>query len=354
MSARLQKWLKTDVSASWNHSGQQRPPVASTFKQAGGAGTLTQTLTVTLLLVLPQLSHAHPRQPKATPEGTPTSTVKARPSPQASVLPRAGLLPHATISLCKRDTPLCAAIAMPAGRHKACWGPHGEALGHGVCRGKTQCCKGVLASVGGCGACVRGKSIMRYQPKFSGAITPIGDKLGKAMTGVSWRKGCPVDLRGLRLLTMHHWRPNGTIGRGQLIVNATVAKGVLKAFERLFQMRFPITRMIPVHRYGASDDRSMKADNTSAFNCRKITGGSRWSEHAFGTAIDINPLRNPYVKGKLVLPAEGRAWASRTDVRPGMLVPHGPTVGVWRQLGWGWGGTWRKLQDFQHVSQSGK
>ena len=221
--------------------------------------------------------------------------------------------------------------------------------GVSLCIAADPACEAVVIGVG-----EGGRSLTRYQPKFQGLIAPLDAKLRRAMRGISWHPGCPVPLDQLRVLTLDHWRPDGTRSVGHLIVAASVAPTVLAAFKHYFHVRFPITVMAPVHLFGASDVRSMATDNTSAFNCRKMTGGGRWSEHAFGTAVDINPLRNPYVKGQLVLPAAGKAWVQRKHVRPGMLVAGGAGVGVWQRMGWGWGGAWRTLQDFQHVSKTGR
>lgn len=265
---------------------------------------------ISALLMVPHTSEAEPRKgASASPHAT------ARP---AIVRHRRndGTLPHPRQSLCKAGTPECAAI--------------------------------VVQPTGG------RATFTRYQPRFHGAIRPLSPRLRKAMTGISWRPGCPLSLDALRLVDVDHWRPDGSISRGQVIVAAKVAALVLRAFRHYFHTRFPITRMSPVYKFGGSDDRSMKVDNTSAFNCRKMTGGSRWSEHAYGMAIDINPFKNPYVKGKLVLPASARSWAKRNRVRPGMLVKYGPGVTVWTKAGWGWGGNWRTLQDYQHVSKTGR
>jgi hypothetical protein len=112
--------------------------------------------------------------------------------------------------------------------------------------------------------------------------------------------------------------------------------------------------MEPVHRYGGDDERSMAADNTSAFNCRPVTGGSSFSRHSYGTALDLNPLRNPYVKGERVLPPEGRAWLERDGTRPGVITGEGPVVQAFRAIGWKWGGDWRSSKDYQHFSTDGR
>ncbi len=173
------------------------------------------------------------------------------------------------------------------------------------------------------------------------------------MRGVSWREGCPVPLEQLRYLTLTHVGLDGTAHTGELVVRADVADDVVTAFARLYELRFPIERMQLVDEYGADDDASMRADNTSAFNCRYVKGTQRWSNHAFGTAIDVNPLRNPYVQGDQVDPPEGAAYADRSNPRPGMLLAGSPEVAAFTDLGWDWGGSWSSGQDYQHVSATG-
>ena len=106
--------------------------------------------------------------------------------------------------------------------------------------------------------------------------------------------------------------------------------------------------------YGANDDRSMAADNTSAFNCRVVPGTRRLSMHAYGRAIDVNPVENPYVHGGLVEPPAGRAYLDRSRRRPGMAMQTGVLVRAFASVGWHWGGLWRSSKDYQHFSTTGR
>jgi len=138
-----------------------------------------------------------------------------------------------------------------------------------------------------------------------------------------------------------------------MIVAKRVATDVLQVFRQLYQARFPIEQMVRIEAYGGNDDASMAANNTVAFNCRQITDGSALSEHAYGTAIDINPKQNPYVKGSTVLPSTGQDYLDRSQVRPGM-VEQGSIKAAFESIGWKWGGDWESLKDYQHFSQSGR
>ena len=126
-------------------------------------------------------------------------------------------------------------------------------------------------------------------------------------------------------------------------------------FRRLYGARFPIRRMQPVDAYHGSDPRSMAADNTSGFNCRFAVapGPKQWSVHAYGEAIDVNPVENPYFEGGIVQPAAGRRYLDRANVRPGMAEPKGLLVAAFRSVGWQWGGRWQAYPDYQHFSATG-
>ena len=109
-----------------------------------------------------------------------------------------------------------------------------------------------------------------------------------------------------------------------------------------------------IDRYGGDDHRSMAHDNTSAFNCRVVAGTDRWSRHAYGDAIDINPRENPYVSGSHVSPPEGAPYADRSDKRKGMIFRNDVVTNSFeRIIGWEWGGLWPNPTDYQHLSATG-
>jgi hypothetical protein len=176
------------------------------------------------------------------------------------------------------------------------------------------------------------------------------------MLGTSWREGCPVGPDQLRMLTVRFVGFDGLVHQGQLVVNASAVAGVRSAFQELLGARFPIRKVVPVDAYGSSDDASMADDNTSAFNCReavRFDGVHTWSVHAYGLAIDVNPVENPYVDGQRVLPPNGAAYTDRSDVRPGMAGPGSALNQAFAAIGWGWGGAWNS-PDYQHFSATGR
>jgi len=170
----------------------------------------------------------------------------------------------------------------------------------------------------------------------------------------SWRPGCPVPVEQLRAIDVRHFGNDGAVHTGRVIVHATLANGMVEVFRALYNARFPIERMEPIDVYGGDDMRSMRANNTSAFNCRAVTGGSGWSEHAYGRAIDVNPFVNPYVKGSTVLPPEAARYADRSRHDPGMIHSDDAAVRAFAARGWSWGGYWSSLKDYQHFSTTGR
>jgi D-alanyl-D-alanine carboxypeptidase-like protein len=193
------------------------------------------------------------------------------------------------------------------------------------------------------------------RPAFRGTATRIDASTRKRMTGVSWHRGCPVGFADLRLLDVTHWGFDGEVRRGRLVVHRDQARGVLRAMRKLFRLRYPIRGMRLVDAYGADDRRSMAADNTSAFNCRFVAGQPGvWSEHAYGRAIDVNPIENPYVTGLgYVSPPAGAPYARRTRRARGLIHRGGPVVEAFASIGWEWGGDWPWPKDYQHFSATG-
>jgi len=206
----------------------------------------------------------------------------------------------------------------------------------------------------GC-ACVEKDGEAHCVPAYRATASPIPDEVWEEMVGVSWKPGCPAGGReALRLLHVRHWRTDGTVGEGEMVVAARVADTVIEIFGDLYRDGFVVERMERVDAYGGNDGRSMRANNTSALNCRPIAGTTRWSQHSYGLAIDLNPLWNPWVRGSRVDPPEGAQWASRTEIGPGMTIRGGPAVRAFTARGWGWGGSWGGTKDYQHFSENGK
>jgi hypothetical protein len=190
---------------------------------------------------------------------------------------------------------------------------------------------------------------------FHAQVRPIPPAMKARMTGVSWHPGCPVPLSDLRVITLTYRGFDGHAHTGRLVANRDAAGALVAVFRRLYAARFPIRSMEPVDRYGGDDYRSIEADNTSAFNCRPATGSTSWSEHAYGRAIDVNPIENPYVSGGSTSHPASRSYVDRSVHRPGTAYQGGVLVEAFRAAGWGWGGSWSgQVRDYQHFSASGR
>ena len=189
------------------------------------------------------------------------------------------------------------------------------------------------------------------QPPFTHAVS----RVTAAQLPYSWHRGCPVAPAQLRRLRLAYWGFDGRAHTGELVVNARAVGDLVRVFSRLYSARFPIRRMRPIDAYRGSDERSLAADNTAAFNCRYAVGSGpkRWSAHAYGLAIDVDPVENPYLEGGRVHPRSGRAYLNRGRVRPGMAVRGGVLVSAFAGVGWAWGGRWTGSPDYQHFSATG-
>ena len=190
---------------------------------------------------------------------------------------------------------------------------------------------------------------------FDGSSEPIRGQVRERIVGSSWHRGCPVGIERLRLLRLDHVGFDGDVHRGRLVVHARHDEEIIAVFRRLYELEFPIRRMQLIDRYGADDHRSMNADNTSAFNCRVVAGTDRWSMHAYGKAIDINPVENPYVSGSHVSPPAGEPFADRSRDARGMVHAGDDVVEAFARADWEWGGSWRgSTKDYQHFSSNGR
>jgi hypothetical protein len=185
----------------------------------------------------------------------------------------------------------------------------------------------------------------------SGAVSRVtAHQLGK-----SWHPGCPVAPRRLRSVRVRYWGFDHQGHRGSVIVNHAVVHPIRQAFRSMRRHHFPIRRIVPVSAYRGSDNRSMRHDNTSAFNCRYAVahGPKTWSMHASGEAVDINPRENPYRLNGRIRPPSGARYADRSKRKPGMIFPRTAPVRAFDRLGWGWGGRWASTPDYQHFSTDG-
>ncbi len=168
----------------------------------------------------------------------------------------------------------------------------------------------------------------------------------------SWRAGCPLAVDKLKLVTVRYVGLDKKSHNGQLVVSAKVAGEVAEIFKSLYTMRFPLAEVSTVENYGSDDNTSIRANNTSAFNCRNVAGTNRWSKHSYGAAIDVNPLINPYVLDGKAEPAESAPYLDRNLNYAGMFAgTDDPAVRAFTDRGWTWGGTWTDPVDIQHFEK---
>ena len=151
----------------------------------------------------------------------------------------------------------------------------------------------------------------------------------------------------LTIITVNYWGFDNKIHKGQLVINKKLSDEVKQIFDEIFLFFFPIKSVIPIVKFGWDDEKSMLANNTSAFNYRKIKGTERLSNHAFGLAIDINPLLNPYVKINSVEP-KGAVYNPEL---PGTITKDSDVVKIFKLFGWNWGGDWTRGKDYQHFEK---
>ena len=182
-------------------------------------------------------------------------------------------------------------------------------------------------------------------------MEPLPEHIVQFITDVSFHENRHFDHSFLTYLTITHVGFDGKYHLGNMIVAAEIGEEVLDIFREILYYRFPIERMRIIDFYGASDYLSMADNNSAAFNFRYIAGTTRLSRHAFGMAIDINPIQNPYIRGSTVWPYSGQAYVDRTNVRPGMIVRGCPVYRAFTSRGWTWGGTWSVPRDYHHFER---
>lgn len=186
-------------------------------------------------------------------------------------------------------------------------------------------------------------------PTYAYSISPVT----RETVPYTWREGCPLHWEELSLIRMTYWNFDGNAVTGEMVINSSVAEDVVAAFEKLFAMKFPIEKLALVDEYQGDDKAAMAANVTSGFNCRYVDGTERWSNHAFGLAIDINPLINPWARPDNALPIAGTKYAEdREEAVPGMINLGDRIIDVFADLGWSWGGVWTAA-DYMHFSQPG-
>jgi hypothetical protein len=196
---------------------------------------------------------------------------------------------------------------------------------------------------------------------FQSSVTPVsGPVRAELEAGGFWHQGCPVALSDLRVLTVSHWGFDGRAHTGRLVVNRNAARPLGRVFSQLYRLRFPIRHLRLADVYGPIRGRPTDGDQSGAFECRQAvpspctggTGTGSWSMHAYGLAVDLNPVENPYVGCGQSRDPAARPYRDRSRHRRGMVT--GRVVNAFRAIGWGWGGSWTgNTKDYMHFSSTG-
>ncbi|WP_244930500.1 M15 family metallopeptidase [Nocardioides sp. W7] len=174
------------------------------------------------------------------------------------------------------------------------------------------------------------------------------------LTRSTWEPGCPVSRDQLAWVRLTFRGFDGLRHTGELLVASSAADDLVSVFRELWRADFPIEELRISTRAELDAAPTGDGNNTEAFVCRAVTGGTSYSQHAYGLALDLNSFQNPYEKGDVVLPELASSYLDRGRLRPGMITADGPVVRAFARIGWGWGGAWASLKDYQHFSQNGR
>lgn len=157
----------------------------------------------------------------------------------------------------------------------------------------------------------------------------------------------PGIMKTLVIIDVQYFSFDNKLHQGQLVIAKELRSDIEKIFAKIKAENFPLAKVIPIVYYGWDDEKSMEDNNTSGFNYRFIAGTKKLSNHSYGTAIDINPLLNPYIRKDLHQP-EGSVY---DPSRPGTITKNSFLVKEFRKFGWEWGGNWKDRKDYQHFEK---
>ena len=167
----------------------------------------------------------------------------------------------------------------------------------------------------------------------------------------TWNPECPVDSTELSYAQVSFYGFDGEFHTGEMLIHRDYAEPIVEIFERLHEIRFPIEEMRVVSQAELDTPPTEDTNNTSVYTCRRTVSGSRWSRHAFGDAVDINPFHNPYVSNSRVIPSLATAYVDREREVPGIITDE--IAGMFAAIGWRWGGDWNSVKDWMHFSATG-
>jgi hypothetical protein len=153
---------------------------------------------------------------------------------------------------------------------------------------------------------------------------------------------------------MSFWGFDDRPHTGEMIVRDDVADAVVGVFGKLFEARFPIEAMRIATPADLTAPPTGRGNGTGAFACRAATGQTRFSAHAYGLAVDVDPFQNPLQRRDgLVVPELASAYTDRSWRRPGMITDGDVVTRAFAAIGWTWGATFRAPKDTMHFSATG-
>ena len=184
----------------------------------------------------------------------------------------------------------------------------------------------------------------------------ISDALFARINGKSYQPNPYIRRADLRHVRVLHYDRNGLIRIGEMVCNKTIAQELVEIFRELYRHKYPIERMQLIDDYGADDERSMRANNSSCFCYRTVANSKQLSKHARGLAVDINPLYNPYVRRRAdgsekIQPATAARYCDRTKSFPYKIDRNDLCYRLFTSHGFRWGGTWKSVKDYQHYEK---
>lgn len=178
-------------------------------------------------------------------------------------------------------------------------------------------------------------------------VAPLSPQARAAMTGISWKPGCPVSLDDLLVVRVRYFGFDDQTHEGDIVVHKRFAEEVAKIFEELYAVRFPINKVARYEEYGP--DVYAERDITVGFYCQKAQDSpGEWSGHAYGVAIDINPLENPFLDAKEGWWPKAAARYALRDRGSGKISPTSEAFQVFARHGWAWGGFYVGEPDYMH------
>ncbi len=203
---------------------------------------------------------------------------------------------------------------------------------------------------------ILGATLKEKENKYNYFVSKITPTIKERMiNGNSWKKECPIKLEDLRYIKLSYWDFNNIEQTGEIIVHKELSDDVVDIFKEFYDKKYLIYSLKLVSDFKADDNRSMAANNSSAFNCRKVAGTKSWSNHTYGRAIDINPVQNPYIrKNGAVEPENGKKYVDRKVKHHAIIRKNDLVYNIFKKYNWFWGGNWRTVKDYQHFQKKRK